>query len=198
MVHPMHQCAAFPWQRPSKWCTACTNRNCFLAKWRKNGAPDAPMYRVSAARTFKMVHHVHQSAPFVGGMTEEWCTTYTKGPDILRRNLRNGASRVPIGADFRSEAVCLAHYVHHGYPAPLTGLPSVGSTTPRYSNDARHLGALILVDPDVDRVSQGYFNTRSTTPGVLFPLPSAQVLLPCTCRGHAGIFLRTCSQEADL
>jgi hypothetical protein len=114
MVHPMHQCAAFPWQRPSKWCTTCTNRNCFLVEWRKNGAPDAPMCRVSVAETFKMVHRVHQSELFSREMAKEWCTRCTNVPRFCGTNLQNGAPRAPIGAVCRWNDGRMVHHIHQG------------------------------------------------------------------------------------
>jgi hypothetical protein len=60
-VHSAHQFSAFQSEQRSEWCIQCTIPiiHLMISVW--IGAYDAPIFRVLAPDTCKMVHHMHHS-----------------------------------------------------------------------------------------------------------------------------------------
>ena len=87
MVHYVHHYSQVHVGFCRKWCTECTISATLWADLPHNGAPDAPIRRVSRMFPSKMVHEVHQSAGSPRRFPAKRCTRCTNrsGPRTFSR-----------------------------------------------------------------------------------------------------------------
>jgi|SRR5690606_2163867 len=105
-------------RKQTKWCTACTDLNWVDQKTVQIGALGAPFRAALCWKPLKMVHHVHQEAPFSEGSPEKWCTRCTILGWFWANAIRNGARSAPPNRELHKGIRRMVHKMHH--PAPLS------------------------------------------------------------------------------